>query len=526
MRKNKIIISIITIVVFIVITYIQNSNILSSTFPTETKGLPTAEPTKVVELKNGDTYNMEISEVKKIVNGKELRMLAYNGMIPGPTIKATQGAEVTINLKNNSDVDTSLHSHGLRLDSQYDGVIGMDQDAIKPGESFTYKIKFPDAGIFWYHPHYREDYAQELGLYGNYLVTSKDPNYLSPVNKEETVTLDDILLDDANIALFSKSNVDYALMGRFGNTMFTNGESQYSLSANTGDVVRLYFTNVANARPFSISIPNAKMKLVASDMGKYEHETFVDNVIVGPSERMVADVYFPKSGSYQMMNTNPLRSYILGTIDIKNSKSLQSYASEFYTLRTNNDVIADIDSYRKYFDKAPDKKLRLTINMGGNGSGGGMGMHRMPDGTIMSNDGMTMHSDTDDGIEWEDTMHQMNKISDARTEWQIADENTGRKNMGIDWVFQKDGVSKIEIYNDPHAMHPMQHPIHFHGQRFLILSRNGVPEKNLVWKDTVLIPAGQKVELLFDASNPGNWMAHCHIAEHLEAGMMFNFSVK
>lgn len=98
--------------------------------------------------------------------------------------------------------------------------------------------------------------------------------------------------------------------------------------------------------------------------------------------------------------------------------------------------------------------------------------------------------------------------------------------MGIDWVFQKDGVSKIEIYNDPHAMHPMQHPIHFHGQRFLILSRNGVPEKNLVWKDTVLIPAGQKVELLFDASNPGNWMAHCHIAEHLEAGMMFNFSVK
>ncbi len=72
----------------------------------------------------------------------------------------------------------------------------------------------------------------------------------------------------------------------------------------------------------------------------------------------------------------------------------------------------------------------------------------------------------------------------------------------------------------------MQHPIHFHGQRFLVLDKNGVEQTDLVWKDTVLVPSGQYVDILLDASNPGTWMAHCHIAEHLEAGMMFGFTVK
>jgi len=71
----------------------------------------------------------------------------------------------------------------------------------------------------------------------------------------------------------------------------------------------------------------------------------------------------------------------------------------------------------------------------------------------------------------------------------------------------------------------MQHPIHFHGQRFVVLTREGVANENLQWKDTVLIPRGQTVDILVEMSNPGEWMAHCHIAEHLESGMMFDFTV-
>src|SRR3989344_2602467 len=123
----------------------------------------------------GEVKSSEI--VKKNIAGREVKMLAYNGSIPGPVLKVQKGAEVTINFTNKTDVDTTIHSHGVRLDSQYDGVPDVSQKPIHPGESFTYKVRFPDEGIFWYHPHIREDYAQELGLYGNYLVVPNQKNY-------------------------------------------------------------------------------------------------------------------------------------------------------------------------------------------------------------------------------------------------------------------------------------------------------------------------------------------------------------
>lgn len=142
----------------------------SEYFSTDTSGLPDALPSETVELADGDSYALTASLVKKDIGGNEVKMLAYNGMIPGPLIKVAQGSEITISFTNNTDVETTIHSHGVRLENEFDGVVDVTQAAIQPGQSFTYKIKFPDAGIYWYHPHIREDYAQELGLYGNYLV--------------------------------------------------------------------------------------------------------------------------------------------------------------------------------------------------------------------------------------------------------------------------------------------------------------------------------------------------------------------
>jgi FtsP/CotA-like multicopper oxidase with cupredoxin domain len=84
---------------------------------------------------------------------------------------------------------------------------------------------------------------------------------------------------------------------------------------------------------------------------------------------------------------------------------------------------------------------------------------------------------------------------------------------------------KLRLFNDPASSHAMNHPIHLHGQRFLVLSRDGVSNENLVWKDTAVIAAGETVDLLVDMSNPGQWMLHCHIAEHLSGGMMATFTV-
>ena len=129
-------------------------------------------------------------------------------------------------------------------------------------------------------------------------------------------------------------------------------------------------------------------------------------------------------------------------------------------------------------------------------------------------------------VEWSGTMPEMDWIVTGRTaRWLLRDAATGRENMDIDWRFRVGDVKKFRLVNDRNALHAMQHPIHIHGQRFLVVSVNGVPNENLVWKDTVLVPTGFVVDVLVEMSNPGKWMLHCHIAEHVETGMRMIFDV-
>jgi FtsP/CotA-like multicopper oxidase with cupredoxin domain len=130
-------------------------------------------------------------------------------------------------------------------------------------------------------------------------------------------------------------------------------------------------------------------------------------------------------------------------------------------------------------------------------------------------------------IEWEDTMEDINRITNpSNMRWVIVDRETGKRNAAIAWSFTVGDRVKIRLANEMDSDHPMHHPFHIHGAgRFLVLSRNGVTEPNLVWKDTVLVRTGEVVDILLDVSNPGLWMAHCHIAEHAESGMMFSFNV-
>jgi len=132
-----------------------------------------------------------------------------------------------------------------------------------------------------------------------------------------------------------------------------------------------------------------------------------------------------------------------------------------------------------------------------------------------------------DGLEWEDLMPEINRASDpSNMIWQLIDRGTGAENGAISWDFTVGDRVKIRLVNEMESDHPMHHPFHIHGAgRFLVLSRDDEPEDNLVWKDTVLVRSGQTVDILLDVSNPGLWMAHCHIAEHNQSGMMFSFNV-
>jgi FtsP/CotA-like multicopper oxidase with cupredoxin domain len=131
------------------------------------------------------------------------------------------------------------------------------------------------------------------------------------------------------------------------------------------------------------------------------------------------------------------------------------------------------------------------------------------------------------GIEWEDHMVDVNRMTTpANMRWNLVDRETGAVNHAIDWHFRVGDKVKVRLVNEMDSDHPMQHPFHVHGAgRFVVLARDGAPEENLVWKDTVLVRTGEAVDILLDVTNPGRWMAHCHIAEHHESGMMFSFDV-
>jgi FtsP/CotA-like multicopper oxidase with cupredoxin domain len=577
-------------------------------FPTDPTGLPEATQPELLELANGDQVHLGIGPVAKRLDGTTVRMLGYNGSIPGPTLKVRQGSEVVVHVTNDGDLDATVHWHGLRLDNKYDGVPHETQTPIPVGGDFTYRIRFPDPGLYWYHPHIREDYTQEMGLYGNILVVPADPDYWPPAHRDVLLTLDDLLLEDGKIAPFSPAETTYTAMGRFGNVLLVGGEQDCSLTAAAGEVVRLWLTNTANTRVFNVTLPGARMKLVGGDSGRAEHDEFVSEVILAPSERAVVDVLFDRPGRLELQHRTPDRAYRLAAITVTGDPPEPPLAGPFGELRTAPELAAEREFFETWLEAPPDKTLALIAEMDDITPPGdgpvlytcpmhpdvtseepgrcpqcGMKLLATVTATVYScpmhpevtsqepgrcpECGMKLlvtaltappaarepsaaapapaahdHHDDDGGhnghghahghgdgggIEWEDDMVAVNRLTTpANMRWKLVDRDTGAANAAIDWQFTEGDRVKIRLVNEMDSDHPMHHPFHLHGAgRFLVLARDSAPEPNLVWKDTVLVRTGQTVDILFDVTNPGLWMAHCHIAEHMQSGMMFSFNV-
>lgn len=233
-------------------THSMSEHDVADAFDRETTGLPDATPTAAVDVADGGIWDLIAAPVRKHIGDDEVRMLAYNGSIPGPTLRVWQRSTIAVRFTNRSDYENTVHWHGLRLDNRFDGT-HQTQAPVQVGESFTYQVTFPDPGLYWYHPHIREDYGLELGLSGTVLVEPGEPGYWSPVNREIVLTLDDILIEDGKIAPFSASTTNYAAMGRFGNVLLANGETELSLDARQGEVLRFHLVNTANTRVFNVA---------------------------------------------------------------------------------------------------------------------------------------------------------------------------------------------------------------------------------------------------------------------------------
>ena len=164
----------------------------------------------------------------KRIGDATVRMLAYNGSIPGPTLRVPEGSELLVDVENEGDLEATVHWHGLRLENRFDGT-HETQEPIPVGGRYSARVAFPDPGIYWYHPHIREDYNQEMGLYGNVVVVPSDPDYWPAVHRELALTLDDVLIEDGQVAAFSRDETTYAAMGRFGNVLLVAGEPDLAL---------------------------------------------------------------------------------------------------------------------------------------------------------------------------------------------------------------------------------------------------------------------------------------------------------
>ncbi|WP_310828742.1 multicopper oxidase family protein [Paenibacillus pedocola] len=422
----------------------------------------------------------------QITEGVTLPVWTYNGTVPGQEIRVTQGDFVQVTLKNDLKVPVTIHWHGYPVSSETDGVPGVSQDAVLPGETFTYSFSVDVAGTYWYHSHQESSEQVDKGLYGALIVEPKDT---ARPDKDYTLLLDEwINPEDASNAqettgmsgmegmagmADTTSMSDEEMMSSMYSLYTVNGKSGAMitpLEAKVGDTVRLRLIN-AGYRSHAIHIPG-EFKVVSTDGQDIEKPTTLQNqlVTVAPGERY--DIEFKVSSPEDF------------TIDAHDdNKYNDQLVIPFKVAGSNGKVKAvqhsdltgfDLFSYGKPATKAGAAAAETYA------------------------------------LEYTAVLNS--KMNGDQLVYTINDKVFS--DLPALQVKTGDNV-KITFINEGEVDHPM----HVHGHFFQVLEKNGVKVNSTLMKDTVLVKPGEKIVITFKADNPGSWMIHCHELHHAAAGM-------
>ena len=411
-------------------------------------------------------------------NAPPVPLWTFNGASPGPLLRAKRGETLRVRLVNKMDAAaTTIHWHGVRVDNAMDGVSGVTQSAVPPGEFFDYEVALPDSGAFWYHSHNQSWEQVARGLYGPLVVDDPDD---PPVDRDLVLMIDDWKLSrDGGLDEESFGHMgEWSHGGRLGNWLTVNSAPEPTYAVPAGGRIRLRLMNPANARIFRLSLPpEMQAQIVALDgMPVAPYDFPAGGFELAPAQRADVVSDLPKAPG-----EHALKALF--------SRGQSAVAAKF------NAVASDEKLTEKSAWPSPPKlalpsrenAARAVVHM----MGGAMGGMR---GAMMGG-----------------KMHSMRELAGRRKLWAFNSEVGGHDLELLRLRPGQTGILRVE--NDtawPHAMH-------LHGHHFIPTPIGGGGD--LALRDTHLLERGESSEYVFAGGKPGKWLFHCHMLEHMAAGM-------
>jgi FtsP/CotA-like multicopper oxidase with cupredoxin domain len=430
--------------------------------------------------------------------------------VPGPALRIRQGEPVRILVENRLEEETTVHWHGIRLPIGMDGVPGISQPPIKPGETFAYEFTPPDAGTFWYHPHM--DSLQQIGrgLSGALIVEERAP---PAVDRDLVWMLADWRLNDDGRILGGFGNTMEAMMaGRVGNVVTVNGKLSAGEPVRAGERIRLRLVNGALARIMALRFEGHRPLVVAMDGQPCEpHEPEDGRILLGPAMRtdLLIDMEGKPGARYRVVDDFYTGlGYVLTELAYDAASPLRAQPLDVpRSLPPNPAPEPDLAATERH-------ELVLQGGMMGGGMMAGLGGMMGGDQNGVMNGGMM-----GGGMMGMMGNGGMNMGGMGTPAWAINGSSmTGDGQAGMTPLLTlQQGRSCVLTLRNQTAW---WHPIHLHGHSFRVLSRNGAAVPHHQWGDTVLISPREAVEVAFVADNPGDWMLHCHVMDHQVSGLM------